>query len=98
MFANSNLPDNVELSFVNDLLIKIRRDFHKIPELANEEFKTSNDIDDKVLEAVDCIFALIGFITKNGYEVEHIVKQKLSQVLLREYKDEFHHIEEDKNA
>ena len=30
LFANSNLPDNVELSFVNDLLIKIRREFYGI--------------------------------------------------------------------
>lgn len=103
---------NEELSFMlrnNNLTIYLLEMLHnaKFPKITREaqeekvleefaEFQTEINIDNKVLEAVDCIFALIGYITKSGYEVEHIVKQKLSQVLLRDYPDNFHHTESEK--
>jgi len=30
LFANSNLPDKVEMDFINDLLIKIRKNIYNI--------------------------------------------------------------------
>ena len=58
------------------------------------EFQSCTTKDEKIEEAVDCIFALIGYITKTGSDVSEEIRKKISKVLLREYPDNFQHKEE----
>lgn len=94
MLMNNNLTIYL-LGFLHNLKFDVSAETQErkvYSEMA--EFQSCVNIEDKIEEAVDCIFSLIGFITKSGYDVSNEIRNKLSKVLLRDYPDSFQHKED----
>ena len=82
-----------ELKFPN---VDVEKQEQKVYE-EYAEFQCAIDRQDKINEAVDCIIALIGFLSKNDVDVEKAIKDKFGTVLERNYPDNFHHEEQNED-